>query len=138
MDAIIGQTLLQQTRIEAPLKERTIFVLLQISHRIGTIALLATLCIWAIMWRAGDFHLPLAVSAGCGDIGLCTALLARMLTRPGQIARREANGVAIFNLVFFVLSLHLMLVTRLDVIRAAANQFFTPSPINSPMTSSHG
>lgn len=57
-----------------------------------------------------------------------------MLIPPGQLYRREASGVVLFNLLFLVLAIQLMLMTRLDVIRATAGDFFTPSP----PTTQHG
>ncbi len=101
--------------------------LLQLSHRIGAIALLATLASWAIMYQGHNFHVPLAVAAGASDIGLCAALLARMLVRHSTRLRREANGVAIFNLVLFILTIYFMIFSRTDVIHAEASAFFTPT-----------
>jgi hypothetical protein len=102
--------------------------LLQASHRIGAIALLAALGTAAQMYRVKDFHLPLAIAAGCADVGLCLALLAKMLVRRDRILQREANGVAIFNLVLFSLAIIFMIFARLTLIRAAAADFFTPTP----------
>lgn len=102
--------------------------LLQVSHRAGAVALLATIATWGMMYAIRDFHVPLALACGCADVGLCSALLARMLSQPKTPSRREANGVAIFNLVLFVLALHLMVFARLEVIRSAASAFFTPTP----------
>jgi hypothetical protein len=104
---------------------------LQVSHRAGAVALLATLATWGMMYAIRDFHMPLAIACGCADVGLCSALVARMLTQPKTHARREANGVAIFNLVLLVLALHLMVFARLEVIRSAASAFFTPTPVGA-------
>jgi hypothetical protein len=118
--------------IQSRFKTITLTVFLQASHRLGAVALLATMGTWTMMYLIKDFHIPLAITAATANLGLCCGLAARMLTQPGQSARREANGVTIFNLVFFVLALHLMLFARLDVIRSAASQFFTSSPQTSP------
>jgi hypothetical protein len=109
-------------------KNRVIVFFLQLSHRLGAIALLSTIGTWAMMYMIRDFHLPLAIASGCADAGLCSALIARIFTRPTTPSRREANGVAIFNLVLFILAVYLMIFARLDVIRAAASEFFTPTP----------
>jgi len=122
---------------ESRLKSTLLIILLQASHRLGAIALLATLGTWAMMYIIRDFHVPLAIAAGTADAGLCCGIAARMLTRSGQPARREANGVAVFNLIFFILAIYLMLFARLEIIRAAASDFFTPSAL-SPETSPHG
>ena len=84
------------------------------------------------MYLMKDFHIPLAIAAGCANLGFCCGLAARAMTAPSTPVRREANGVTIFNLVLFVLALHLILFARLDVIRAAAGEFFTPSPYHAP------
>jgi hypothetical protein len=109
-------------------KSRVIVFFLQLSHRLGAVSLLSTLGAWAMMYVIRDFHLPLAIAGGCADAGLCSALIARILTGPGAPSRREANGVAIFNLVLFVLAVYLMIFARLEVIRSAASEFFTPTP----------
>lgn len=111
--------------------------LLQTSHRLGGIAFLATLTTWWLMYTIKDFHLPLVISAATANAGLCCGIAARILTRPGQTTRREANGVAIFNLILFILSIQLMIFARLDVIRSSATDFFTPPP-PSPATTVHG
>jgi hypothetical protein len=108
--------------------------LLQASHRLGAIALLATLATWAMIYLSKDFHVPLAITASCSNAGLCFALVSRLIARPAQPPRREANGVAFFNGILFLLALQLMLLARIDIIRAAATDFFTPSP---PTASPH-
>jgi hypothetical protein len=112
----------------APARQWAATFFLQISHRIGAVALLATIGTWASMYLIHDFHLPLAIAGGCADVGFCSAMIARLLTRSATASRREANGAAIFNLVLFVLAIYLMIFARLDVIRAAASEFFTPTP----------
>jgi hypothetical protein len=109
-------------------KSNLLTILLQASHRLGSVALLATIGAWATMYMIKDFHLPLAIAAGTANLGLCAALVARMMTVVSTPLRRETNGVAIFNLVLLILALQLMVFARLDVIRSAASQFFTPSP----------
>ncbi len=101
---------------------------LQTSQRLGSIALFATLAAWAMLYLARDASLPIAITVAVSIIGLCAALMARMLTGRGSPSRREADGVAIFNLVLLVLALHMMLYTRLDLIRASVSEFFTPAP----------
>jgi hypothetical protein len=101
---------------------------IQVSQRLGAVALFATLAAWGMMFAVRDFHVPLAIAGGCADVGLCSALIARLLSGSTLASRREANGVAIFNLVLFVLALYLMIFARLDVIRSAASEFFTPTP----------
>jgi len=103
-------------------------LLLQISQRLGAVALLAMLGVWALLYLDKNVSIALAVVAGAANCGLCSALIAKILTTPGSSDRREANGVAIFNLVLLVLAIHLMIYTRLDVIRSAAHEFFTPTP----------
>jgi hypothetical protein len=119
---------------QAPSKFKTtvLTILLQTSHRLGSVALLATIGTWAVMYMIKDFHIPLAITAICANLGLCCGLSARMMTQPLTSLRREANGVTVFNLILFVLAIHLMLFARLDVIRSAASQFFTPSPYHAP------
>jgi predicted PurR-regulated permease PerM len=128
---------MSQTSVNAPFapphyRATLLNIFLQCSHRLGAIALLATLGAWAMMYNIRDFHVPLALAAGFAEAGLCCGLLAHMMTRVGQPSRREANGVSIFNLVLLVLAIQLMLFARLDVIRAAAGDFFTPSPQVDP------
>jgi hypothetical protein len=101
-------------------------ILLQISHRLGAIALLATLGAWAMLFLEKDASIPLATVATATDVGLCSALVARLLSPSTSPDRREANGAAIFNLVLLVLAVHLMVFTRVDVIRSAAADFFAP------------
>jgi predicted PurR-regulated permease PerM len=100
---------------------------LQTAHRLGALALLATLAAWALVYRGQDFRWPIIIAFAAANVGFCAAWLARMLGRRDQRNRREATGAMIFNLVFLLLSLQLMLLARLDVIRAAAEKFFTPS-----------
>jgi hypothetical protein len=109
-------------------RDRTTIFFLQLAQRAGAVALLATLGAWAMMFMIRDFHLPLAIAGGCADAGLCSALIGKMLAGINTAARREANGVAIFNLVLFVLALYLMIFARLELIRSAASEFFTPTP----------
>ncbi len=109
-------------------KAWVINLFLQISQRLGAIALFATLGSWAMLYLAKDTSIPIAITVATGNIGMCAALVARMLTTRGSKDRREANGIAIFNLVLLAMALHLMLYTRLDVIRSAAAEFFTPVP----------
>jgi hypothetical protein len=106
--------------------------LLQASHRIGAIALLATLGTWVQMYRVQDFHTPLAFAAGASDLGFCLALLARMFVHHNSRLRREANGIAIFNLVLFILAIYFIVFARLSVIRANAAAFFTPTELQTP------
>ena len=106
-------------------KTRLTVIFLQLAHRLGAIALLATLGTWAMVYLAKDCTLILAIACGAAEAGLLFALLARMMTASHPTARRESNSVAIFNLVLFVLAIYLMLFTRLDDIRSAAGQFFS-------------
>jgi hypothetical protein len=103
-------------------------LLLQISQRLGAIALFSTLGTWAMLYLAKDASTPVAITVATANVGLCAALLARMLIDRETRARREANGIAIFNLILMVLAVHLMLYTRLDVMRSSAAEFFTPTP----------
>jgi hypothetical protein len=118
--------------VRSNFKSVALTILLQSSHRLGGVSFLATIGTWVMMYLIKDFHIPLAITAATANLGLCCGIAARMLTRPGQPARREANGVTIFNLVFFVLALQLMVFARLEVIRSAASDFFTPSPQAAP------
>ena len=111
---------------------------LQISQRLGAIALISTLGTWAMLYLAKDATIPIAITVGTTIVGLCSAMIARMLTDRATPARREANGIAIFNLVLMVLAVHLMLYTRLDVIRATAADFFTPTPQPTEMNQTVG
>ena len=118
----------------APLKSKLLIIVLQISHRLGAIALLCTLATWAMIYSQKSFNTPLAFAAGTAEGGLAFGLLGRVLAKPRSPTRREANGVTIFNLLFFLLAIYLMLLTRLDVIRDNASQFFspsTPSPVEN-------
>jgi hypothetical protein len=112
---------------QRPVTRYAITLFLQSSHRLGSVALFAMLGTWAMMYRVADFHMPLAISAACADIGLCAGLAARILIPPRHPARREANGVTIFNTVLFVLALYTMFFARLELIRSGAAQFFTPT-----------
>ena len=114
--------------LSSSFKATLLNIVLQASHRLGVVALFATIGTWAMMYLVKDFHIPLSIAAGTADAGVCFGLVARMMTKPGQLSRREANGVTIFNLVLFVLAIYLMLFARLEVIRNAASEFFTPSP----------
>jgi hypothetical protein len=98
---------------------------LQLAHRSGTVALFAMLASWAMLYRGQSYQWPAAIAFAASDIGFCGAMLARLLTKPGR--RGEAVGAIIFNLIILVLSLQLMLIGRLDVIRAAAERFFSPT-----------
>lgn len=100
---------------------------LQAAHRLGSLALLATLATWALVYRGQDFRWPVVAAFAAADIGFCAAWLVRILSRRNPRRAREAGGAMIFNLIFLLLSLQLMLLARMDLIRAAANRFFTPS-----------
>ncbi|HSV16443.1 MAG TPA: hypothetical protein VLI90_19425 [Tepidisphaeraceae bacterium] len=97
---------------------------LQFGHRVGTVALFAMLAAWALLYRGQSYHWPLAIAFAGSNLGFCAALLARIIARGRS---REALGLIIFNLLILALSLQLMLLSRLDVIRAAAERFFSPT-----------
>lgn len=104
---------------------------LQVSHRIGAISLFALLATWGMMYMARNFGIALAVAFGCADVGLCAALIARMMSPANSPHRREANGAAVFNLILLALTLNLILLSRLEQIRSAASEFFTPNSSRS-------
>lgn len=98
---------------------------LQIAHRLATVALFAMLGTWALLYRGQDFRWPVLVAFGAGDVGLCAALIALVLARRDRRRGGEAMGVLVFNLVLTALSLQMLIVARLDLIRAAAEKFFS-------------
>jgi hypothetical protein len=117
-----------QSVAQSPLfRERFIFILLQIGHRIGAISLFAFLATWGMIYMSRDFHWPLVISFGSAGVGLCSALIALMITPVHSAHRREARGVAVFNLVLFAVTLNFILLAQLDQIRPAASEFFTPN-----------
>jgi len=101
--------------------------LLQISHRLATIGLFAMIAAWALLYRGQDYHWPVVVTFGACDVGLCTALIALLIARRQGRRGGEAIGVLVFNLVFVALSLQMVVFSRLDLIRAAADKFFSKS-----------
>ena len=98
---------------------------LQTAHRLGAIALFAIIAAWAMVYRSQNAHWPIAVAFGASDVAFCAALIARMLAKSNR--RGEAMGALIFNLIILVMSLQMLIYSRLDVIRAAADKFFTPT-----------
>src|SRR4051794_29363424 len=70
---------------------------LQVSHRLGTVALFALIAAWALVYRGQSIQWPIAIAFGCSNLAFCAALLARILGRSGQ--RREAMGAIVFNLL---------------------------------------
>jgi hypothetical protein len=101
--------------------------LLQLSHRAGAVAMMLTVAVWGMLYESQDFHWVLAGAFAASNVGLCAALAARTLDRRGALgARREAVGAAVFNGVLLAMALQLMLISRLDVLRAAGSAFFTP------------
>jgi hypothetical protein len=99
---------------------------LQVAHRCGAIGMLLNLVSWGLLYMRRDMHWPLAIAFLCSDVGFCAAMAAWLLSRrEGRGA--EAVGALLFNLIFLILSLQMMIVGSLDVIRSAAGQFFSPS-----------
>jgi hypothetical protein len=118
-------------------------VLVQASHRLATVALLALLATVGLMFAGKDFYGSLAAACGCADAGLCAALLTLSFVRRDRPVWRESVGVLTFNATLAVVTLLMMLVARLDVIhadiqqgggnaRAAVQDFFTPPPALPP------
>jgi hypothetical protein len=99
---------------------------LQLGHRLGAIGMLLNLTSWGLLYTKADMHWPLAIAFLCSDVGFCGAMIAWLLARR-EGRGGEAVGTLIFNLIFLILSLQMMIIVRLDVIRAAATQFFSPS-----------
>lgn len=98
---------------------------LQVGHRAAIISFFAFLATLAILYMGGNANWAIAVAFASADVGVCSAILARSLGR-ARWPRRETIGLLLFSGALVVLSLQLMLLTRLDWIRAAANSFFTP------------
>ena len=82
---------------------------------------------WVQIYLGQSDRWGVAIAFAASNLGLCAALLVRIFHRQDQLLFREATGVAFFNLIFLLLSLQLMLLDRMDLIRAAAEKFFTPS-----------
>ena len=100
---------------------------LQVAHRLGTVALFATIAAWVLIYRGQNYQWPVIAAFAAADLGFCAGILAGLIARRTDAsARREALGVTIFNLILLAMSLQLVLISRIDVIRAAASQFFTP------------
>jgi hypothetical protein len=100
--------------------------LLQLSHRAGAVAMMLSVAVWAMFYQGQDFHWPLAAAFAVSNVGLCAALAARALAARRGLVTGEAVGAAAFNGVILALSLQLMVISRLDLLRAAGNAFFTP------------
>ena len=101
---------------------------LQVAHRaaiVGFFAILAALGMLYVGHKDTGVTWAVAAVFVCADIGCCAALLARSVLRPSKL-RREATVVLLFNATLLVLSLQLMLLTRLDLIRSVAQAFFKP------------
>ncbi len=109
-------------------RQAVIRLALQTAHRCAAAALLLTLAAWALAYEHQDFHWPLAIAFAAADIGFCAALLALTISRRARLRGGEAFGVFLFNLIFLILSLQMMLFSRLDVIRTMLEQFFSPPP----------
>jgi hypothetical protein len=105
------------------------FVSLQLSQRSGAVALFSTLGTWVMVYLDKDPSLAIALTVASGIVGTCAAWVGRMITSPRSSARREANGVALFNLILLVLAMYLMLYTRIGVIRTTTAGFFRSSPV---------
>lgn len=106
---------------------RVVGFLLQLSHRAATVAMILTVVVWGMLYLSQDFHLALAAAFGCANLGLCAALVARWLAgRRGLWRASEAVGAAVVNGVILGLSMQLMLISRLDILRATGNAFFSP------------
>ena len=99
---------------------------LQLAHRLGAIGMLLNLTSWGLLYVGRDMAGPLTSAFLCSDIGFCAALIAWLLARR-ENRGSEALGATIFNLIFLILSLQMMVIGRLDVIRSAAGQFFSPN-----------
>jgi hypothetical protein len=136
-------TVSEQPGIEASTSSRRViagfsFALTDAAQRLGAIAFFTTLALWSFLFLRKDPSYLIAVAAGASNLGCCSALLAWSLAQPKSIPRREATGAAVFNLVFLVLTVHLMLYTRLDVIRISVDSLLAKppqsigKPVNSP------
>jgi hypothetical protein len=110
----------------SPLKRATEQFCLQFAHRAGAIAMLLNLASWVMLYNGRDMSWPLAIAFLCSDLGFCAAMGAWLFARR-ENRGTEAVGVLIFNLIFLILSLQMMLIGRLDIIRSAATQFFSPN-----------
>ena len=110
-----------------PVASRIAYWMLQAAHRLGFVALLANLAAWVLLYKDSNIDGAIVIAAGAADLGLCCAMASKLLTRRFPARRREATSVVIFNLVIFVLSLTLMLVTRMPVLRQSGAEFFSPS-----------
>lgn len=96
---------------------------LQLGHRFAVVSCFAFLGGLAVLYKAGNPMWPLAAAMACADVACCSAVWAS--SSPSH--RREARGLLLFGGFLVVLSLQLILLTRLELIRAAAAAFFTPS-----------
>ena len=97
-----------------PHSSSLVAVLLQISHRLAVVALLAMIGTVASIALGKSFTLPLAAAVGGADVAVCLAVLVLSLNQ----RRREAMGLVWFNGVLIAAGVVLMLVARLDVIGA--------------------
>lgn len=122
------------------ISERFSDVLLQGSHRLGTVALLGLLGAVAMAVMPKAFYGPLSLSVGCADVGLCCTLLAMSFCQRGDAQWREARGAAIFNGAIAIVGLLIMLAARLSVmeqslhdagtsVRAQFKVFFSPPAV---------
>ncbi len=111
---------------KSPLSRATENFTLQFAHRAGAIAMLLNLTSWAMLYSGRNMSWPLALAFLSSDLGFCAAMIAWLLARR-ENRGSEAVGVLIFNLIFLILSLQMMLIARLDLIRSAATQFFSPT-----------
>ena len=99
---------------------------LQLAHRLGSVGMLLNLASWGLLYVGRDTGWPLTLAFLCSDVAFCAALTAWLLARR-ENRGGEALAATIFNLIFLILSLQLMVIGRLDVIRSAASQFFSPT-----------
>jgi len=110
----------------SPLIRATEQFSLQFAHRCGAVGMLLNLASWALLYNGRNISWPLAIAFLCSDLGFCAAMAAWLIARR-QGRGGEAVGALIFNLIFLILSLQMMVIGRLDVIRSAASQFFSPT-----------
>jgi hypothetical protein len=96
--------------------------LLQVAHRLGTVALLAGFVTGYFVFAGKVFYVPLAIVAGCAVVGFSSAVMVLSLVHRGEPQVREAVGVGIFNAVIGAFALAFMLVARAGVIQDTLRQ----------------
>jgi len=101
--------------------------LLQTSHRLGAISFFAAIASWAMLYKSQNPTWAVAVSFGAADLGLCAGLIALLMLPKRESTYGETRGAIIFNLLFVLLALQMIFITRLPVIRDAVTAFFTPT-----------